>query len=175
MIKVLIRAFPAVFLVWISALLAQEGMPKEPFKVFDRKSKEPVEITSERLSADLSQNKITFSGNVIVRQGIRVIYADSLDALYEEGGDLKSIFATGNVKMTAKDSFATGEKLNWDNEKQTVRLWGNPRLIQGRQIIIGDEMLFFVKEDRLTVSRPQIEWLPEKEGSGKKGRDGRKK
>ena len=164
----------AVIFMWAGALGAQEVLPREPFKVFDKSSDEPVEITSERLSADLGQNKITFIGQVIVRQGNRVIYADRIDATYEQGGELKSLSAQGNVKMTATDSFAAGQNLLWDNKKQTVRLWGNPRLIQGRQMILGEEMLFFVKQDRLTISKPRIEWLPESEGSGKEDSDGRK-
>ena len=103
-----------------------------------------------------------------MRQGKRVIYADNLEAIYQKEGDIKSLYAFGHVKMTAADSFAVGGKLLWDNEKETVRLWENPRLIQDRQLIRGDEMVFYVKDDKLTISKPEIEWLPEEKGSGRK-------
>jgi lipopolysaccharide export system protein LptA len=156
----------ATLMLWGSLLCAQESpkglesVPKAPFQMFDQKSQEPVEITSEKLSVDLLENKITFSGQVLVRQGARVIYADTLDASYSKEGELLNILATGHVKMTSADSFAVGENLFFSSDKQTVRLWGNPRLIQGRQMILGEEMIFYIKEDRLNISRPSIEWRP---------------
>jgi lipopolysaccharide transport protein LptA len=171
MIKIAQAALVGGLLIWSASLCAQEaparpsGVPKEPFKVFDTKSKAPVEITSLKLSADLAENKIFFIGQVVVRQGSRVIYSDNLEATYDEEGGIKSFYATGNVKMTSKESFAVGDKMFWDNTKQTVKLWGNPRLIRDKQVILGEEMLFYTNEDRLDISKPQIEWLPERKGS----------
>jgi lipopolysaccharide transport protein LptA len=145
----------------------RDKFSKEPFKVFDTKSEAPVEITSQRLSASLSQNKIIFIGQVVMRHGERTIYADKMEASYGEDGEIENLHATGNVKMTGEDSFAAGEKLYWDNKKNTVRLWDNPRLIQGRQMILGQEMVFYIKEDRLNIDMPRIEWLPPSEETGK--------
>lgn len=162
----------AILMLWGYCLCAQESpknledpkglaaLPRAPFQLFDQKSQEPVEITSEKLSVELAENKIIFRGQVVVRQGARVIYADTLEASYSKEGNLLSILGTGHVKMTSVDSFAVGENLFWSNSRQTVRLWGNPRLIQGRQMILGEEMIFYIKEDRLSISRPSIEWLP---------------
>jgi len=119
---------------------------KRSFK-FDK----PVNINADALEYDNSANRIIFNGNVVARQGDIVFFADKMDVLYTEGGDLKKITATGNVKVTQGERIATGKKIIFHSPDQKIVVTGNPRVWQGDNVIQGKKITVFLKEDRSVV------------------------
>jgi lipopolysaccharide transport protein LptA len=153
-----------------AAAWAQEEPAAAPalFKSFAPKSGQPVEIHSDHLEIELAKRRVLFTGHVVAQQADRVIYADQVEVFYNEAGELLRLKARGNVKMTGEGALATGEELELDNTKGRLTLRGDPRVIQARQIIRGKEMVFLLKENRLEITEPRIEWLPAETPNGSK-------
>jgi len=136
------------------------------FKSFAPKSGQPVEIHSDHLQIELEKRLVLFTGHVVAQQADRVIYADQVEVFYNEAGELLRLKARGHVKMTGEGALATGEELELDNTQGRLTLTGDPRVIQARQIIRGREMVFLLKENRLEITEPRIEWLPAETPNG---------
>jgi lipopolysaccharide export system protein LptA len=135
--------------------------PPGPFAGFKSADKEPVEIHADRMEADLSSGRLRFIGHVRAKQGERVIYAERMDVKYTEGGRITQLKARGNVKVRMGDAFATADRLDLDNTRQVIHLLGSPKVVQGKQIVIGEKMTYEIGPERLIVTRPRIEWTQE--------------
>jgi lipopolysaccharide export system protein LptA len=143
--------------------------PPGPFAGFKSTGKDPVEIVADRLEADLGSGNLRFVGHVRAKQGARTIYADRMEVVYTEGGEVTTLVATGGVKVNMGEAFASSNRLELDNKKQIIKLIGSPRVAQGRQVMTGDLITYYMKTEELTVSNPRIEWLPEPMKPGKPG------
>ena len=88
-------------------------------------SKEPIEITADRLDAYNEKKMAIFSGNAVVKQADWVLKTDRLTIFYrkeagkkekigdkeiEATGDLEKIEAKGNVHVTQKMRVATSDE-----------------------------------------------------------------
>jgi len=117
----------------------------------------PIKITSDRLISDNKSQIITFIGNVkVVREDLEMT-ADAMDILQEKSDDGKSgidmIVARGNVKINKKGKYATAEKAIYYEALQKIILSGSPRSWEDKNEISGEEMTFFMNEDRLVVKQ----------------------
>jgi lipopolysaccharide export system protein LptA len=172
--KVVPMALAALW-IWTAAALAQTPAPAPastpapgpavappgPFQGFKSTGKDPIELTANRLEADLGSNKIAFIGRVSAKQGERTIYAERMDIVYTPGGEITTLLAVGNVKVRQKDSFATCDRLSLDNKAKVIKLIGNPKVVQGNQIVTGSEMTYQIDKERILVPNPRIDWKPE--------------
>jgi lipopolysaccharide transport protein LptA len=135
-----------------------------PFQGFKSTDKTPIEIRADRMEADLTSGRLRFIGRVSAKQGKRVIYAERMEVNYTDQGGITVLEAKGNVKVSMDQAFATADRLVLDNTKQVIRLLGSPRVVQGRQVIVGKKITYEIGTEKLTVSEPRIEWMPEKAG-----------
>jgi lipopolysaccharide export system protein LptA len=135
-------------------------------------SDQPINITSKRFSAkNFSGGKeVTFEGSVRVQQGDLVLTCDRLLIMYDEkmqgteqngsnkktvnkelqtASGIKSITASGNVKMTQNDRMAVAGKAVFDNTKRTITLTeGPPRLWQGPDVLAAQTIVIYLDENR---------------------------
>lgn len=114
-------------------------------------SDKPVHITADSLEADNKQGVVLFKGNVVARQEDMVIFSDAMTVNYDEKGGMKQINAIGNVKITRGDRVATAQKVVFYNPEQKIVLTGNPRVWQGADLVSGERITLFVKEDRSII------------------------
>lgn len=113
---------------------------------------EPVEVTSERLEADYTAGKIRFLGKVIAKQGQVTIYSEELVLLMNQGDrQVRQIEAFRNVRIEKGARIATGQTAIYDRTSEKIVLTGSPRVQQGEDFVEGDEITFFINEDRSTV------------------------
>jgi len=141
-------------------------------------SEQPMRITSQQLEADNKKQMITFTGNVIARQGDLTIHADATQVFYEkkeEGTDVREIVATGNVKVHQGDRVATAEKAVFHNQEQKIILTGQPRVWQGKDMVSGERITVLLEEDKSLVEsgpdrRVEVILYPKGEGGAKKGK-----
>ena len=62
-----------------------EELPLKLGKGFGFKAGDaPIDITSDTVEADQKQNRVTFKGNVIAKQGDLTLYTNSLVVLYDQ-------------------------------------------------------------------------------------------
>jgi lipopolysaccharide export system protein LptA len=122
----------------------REGPLSSPFA-----SSKPVKITSESLEADNKTSTVTFKGNVVAKQGDMVIVADTMTVDYEQEGGIKTVQASGNVKMSQADRVATGTRIIFYNPEQKIVMTGSPKIWQGDNLISCDKITVLLEEDKI--------------------------
>ena len=131
-------------------LFAMVFLPKLLFAA--EGSKEPINIVSDSMEAETKTNKVVFRGNVVARQKDVTITSNELIATYSDGGkELKEVLATGNVRITQQDKIAVAEKALFLNVERKIILTGNPKVWQGKDVISGDEIVYYLDVDRTEV------------------------
>lgn len=143
-----------------------------PSLLFSEEGKKyPINITSDSMEAETKANKVTFKGNVVARQKDMTITSDNLTATYsEDGKELKEVLATGNVRITQQDKIATADNALFLDIERKIILTGSPKVWQGKDIISGNKIIYFLDEDRTSVegdSKDRVRMLihPKKEGT----------
>jgi len=98
------------------------------------------------------ENKIFFYGNVKAVRGDIILHSDELEVYNAPGGGkTEKIIANGNVTVDSKTRHATGNHAVYYDVTQRIILTGNPKAWEGDNQIVGDEMIFLVKEDKFIV------------------------
>jgi lipopolysaccharide export system protein LptA len=165
------RFFSIVFLLCCFFVQIEDGFCQNDHPNFSS-SDQPINITSKRFSAkNFSGGKeVTFEGSVRVQQGDLVLTCDRLIIMYDEkmqgteqngsnkktvnkelqtASGIKSITASGNVKMTQNDRMAVAGKAFFDNTKRTITLTeGPPRLWQGPDVLAAQTIVIYLDENR---------------------------
>ena len=115
---------------------------------------QPLRVTSDQLEADHKKSIITFTGNVIARQGEMTIYARQASVFYDkkpEGNEVREIVAIGDVKIHQGDQVATAQKAVFLNGEQKIVLTGQPKVWQGKDMVSGEKITFLLAEDKSFV------------------------
>jgi lipopolysaccharide export system protein LptA len=134
-------------------------------------SEQPLRITSQQLEADNKQLLITFTGNVVAKQGEMTIHADVARVYYEkkeEGNEVREIVATGNVRIQEGERLATCQKAVFTNAEQKIVLTGQPKVWQGKDVVSGEKITILMEEDKSFVEsgpdqRVEVVLYPKKE------------
>jgi lipopolysaccharide export system protein LptA len=142
-------------------------------KVASSGADRPIEITSRKLNIKFGKGsaEATYDGTVKVKQGDVTMTCDRLVIDYDvkdakPGQDsrnpkltadmqtvsnMRSITASGNVKIVQGDRMAVAGKAVFDNHKRTIELTDNPRLWQGPDRLIGNKIVIYIDENRSEV------------------------
>ena len=124
----------------------------EPGRIPPVDTTQPIDITSDRVEAYSKENLIVFKGNVMARQKDIVIYADSLEAvMIEWGKGIEKVVAGGNVKMQLGPRVANCQRAVFYNLEQKVVLTGDPKVLEGENVVSGDEIVFDIEQNRFEV------------------------
>lgn len=136
-------------------LLALSGRPDAAIP--EKGVKKPVVITSETLTADNKNNTAVFEGSVVAKTDDITIYSDTMTVFYDNSeSKLNKIEAAGNVKVHKKDRAIFSDHATYlDNEKKIV-FTGNPRAVEGENVITGTQIIFFLQDDRALVEGSKV-------------------
>lgn len=117
---------------------------------------QPINITSAQQSLDMNGNIVTFTGDVIVKQGTIDIRADKVVVTRPEGSDGKEIVeAFGNpvtfyqMQDSGKPVKGHGAKLRYELATDFVDLTGDAYLEQLDSNVKGDRITYKVKEQKM--------------------------
>ncbi len=134
-----------------------KGNPKmsdSPFRDEARwqERQRPIEITSDRVEAYRRENRILFEGNVIARQEDVILYADSLEVIAgSEGKEIETVVASGHVKVQQGSRVGTSQKAIFHQPGQRLVLTGDPKVVEGENMVSGEEIIFDMVENRVKV------------------------
>lgn len=144
----------AIFLLFINSGFAQQ-----------KESPEPIVITSQTLINDSKAKTATFDGNVVAKRGEVTLYANKMIVYYEDeqkGGNIKMIEAIGNVKLVKADRVITAHKATYyPQPEERVIFTGEPRATEGKNLVTGEKITYFMKDDRSLVEKSKV-YLKEK-------------
>ncbi len=112
---------------------------------------QPLEILSQQLEVFRQENRSVFSGDVVATQGDMTMTTDRLIVFFAGENSIERLEAVGHVKFTQLDRTATAEKMIYRQKEGTLLLIGNARVVQGPNQVDGDEITYFVNENRSVV------------------------
>lgn len=185
-----------------------QSLNNNSFGGFSKSSSSPIDIESDVLVVHDAKKYATFKGNVKAVQGTTTLRANELDVHYTGGGDalaggapqqkpeatksangalggagaqISQIEARGDVSITSdKDQTTTSDWALYDVPTQIVTVGGNVVLMQGENVLKGDQLVidlktgesrFENKGDTVTGGRIRALFMPKdsKTGDGKPG------
>ncbi len=112
----------------------------------------PLQVTSSSLEADGGLKQVVFVGNVVAVQGALTMHADKLIVRYAgQSHDVSQIEALGKVRIEKDGRVATAGRGIYEVGKGVVVLTRSPRVQQGVNSVEGDEIIFYLNEDRSVV------------------------
>jgi len=122
----------------------------------------PISVTADKMEYFTEDNQVVFTGNALAVQEDVTLSADSMKVVIVEGGEretgaIEKITASGNVTFrqlvpeTGAERFATGKKGVYRAAQGVVTLTGSPKVWEGKNVIVGEVMRFFIEEHRFVV------------------------
>lgn len=145
------------WLLCMGLILAAGAAGAAPSALSPNSSKEPVEITADRLEADDVAKSLVFIGNAVAKQGDVTTSSDRLTIYYAakntaaQGGDIDRIVAEGNVRIVQQNRVATGNRAEYFRNEDRMILTGNPVVTEGTNSVKGNEIILYLKENRSVV------------------------
>jgi lipopolysaccharide transport protein LptA len=108
-------------------------------------------ITSDQLTYDSTKGFALFENNVVVSDPGMKMKTDRLTIHFAEKNDVKNIVAEGGVVMSQGDRKAWAQKATYNVATGEIVLEGNPRVLRGKDLLIGDRITFWRDENRMRV------------------------
>lgn len=120
----------------------------------DARLREPIQVSADRLEADLLQNRVVFSGKVTARQGDVAIHARSMTVVYVTGdkGDVERAEFDGDVRIVQNERVATADRGLFLNREGQVILSGHAEVRESGSSVSGDEIVYYLNESRSVIS-----------------------
>jgi len=117
------------------------------------RSGQPISIKSNELITDGKGRTATFIGKVVAKQNDMTIYADKL-VVYnaEQGGDVDKVEAFGNVRIVQQNRIGTSGRAVYSNKEGMISLFDNPRVNQGKDVVTGKVITYFITEEKSVVT-----------------------
>ena len=156
-----------IFVAWVFVTASASAQNETPLKEKSKKSKEPIEITSDRMRSENGGVKIVFSGNVVSYKGDLKITSDIMEIYNtEDKKETDEIVAIGNVVITRGTKRAIGDRAVYLDKLQKIILTGTPYATAWEEgnMIEGREMIFLLEKDRFVVNqRVRMKFYPKDE------------
>jgi lipopolysaccharide export system protein LptA len=124
-------------------------------------AKDPVDIDAGKLDYFDKEQKLVYSGGVVVVNGPSTLKASRLILLLDKpqqgqesngGSDrVRHIDAEGPVTLVSKDQIGTGDRGSYDRSENKVYLFGNVTLTQGDSVVKGDKLIYDTSTGQATV------------------------
>lgn len=119
--------------------------------------KKTIVITSKTLTADNRNNTAVFEGSVVVKTGDITMHSDKMSVFYDNSeNSIDTIHATGNVKVHKNERALFSDKAVYFDADEKIVFTGNPKAIEGNNIISGTKIIFYFKDDRAVVENSKI-------------------
>lgn len=142
------------FLLSINVFSAEEA----------KKIKGPIIITSKILTADNKAHTALFEHSVVARTTDITIYADRMLVYYnKDTGNVTKIEAAGEVKLIKENRIITSKEATYYAEGEKVIFTGEPRAIDGENVVTGKKMTYLLNEDHFLVENSKVFLTKKKE------------
>lgn len=119
--------------------------------------KKTITITSETLMANSRNNTVVFEGSVVAKTNDITIYSDSMTVFYNDAEkNVREILAIGNVRVHSKERAIFSKEASYINAENKITFTGNPKAIEGDNVITGTEIIYFLNDDRAVVKGSRV-------------------
>ncbi|MBI4698372.1 MAG: hypothetical protein HY758_05525 [Nitrospirae bacterium] len=116
-----------------------------------------VIITSHTLTADNKNNIAVFEGSVIAKSEDFTILSDRMEVSYNNTqGEVTKVYAYGNVKAIKDNRTIFSKEATYSGEEGKIVFTGEPRAVDGENVIAGNEIIYFLKQNRTIVKGSRV-------------------
>ena len=114
----------------------------------------PVKITSDQFVVEDANHEATFTGSVVITRATLTMWADKVVVDYGNDGpqSIRTLTATGNVRLKTPTQTATGDEAVYDPKTQILRLSGHVLVSSGKGSIGSADLVIDLKSDVSTFS-----------------------
>ncbi len=132
----------------------KEGATKTPDKKLGfLDQKKPIDIVSDTMEGFDKEKYVVFKGNVVAKQDDLYIYSDAMEAyMSADTNEIDKANAKGRVRIIKQNRTATCNEALFDNVKGEILLKGNAVVTSDKDRVEGDEVTYYVNEDRAVVT-----------------------
>lgn len=119
--------------------------------------KGPIVITSETLTVDNEAHTALFESSVVARTTETTLHADKMLVYYHaDTGDITKIEAEGNIKLTRGARAIISKEATYYAEGEKIIFTGEPRAVEGENVVTGKKITYFLNEDRFLVEDSKV-------------------
>ena len=123
----------------------------------DKKGKKPIIITSETLTADSKNSTAIFEGSVVAKTEDITMYSDKMTVYYDNSRNkVEKIQALGHVKVHKGERALFSDEATYVEEDNKIIFTGNPKAVDGENVISGTQIIFYLKDDRAEVQSSRV-------------------
>lgn len=117
----------------------------------------PITITSKTLIADNKNNVAIFEGSVVAKSEDIVVHSDKMVVSYANPeGKITRIDAYGNVRAYKKERVIFSKEATYFGQEEKIVFTGDPKAIEGENVIAGTQIIYFLKDDRAVVEGSRV-------------------
>ncbi len=125
--------------------------------LIDKKGKNPIIITSETLTADNKNSTAIFEGTVVAKTDAVTMYSDKMTVYYDNARNkVTKIHALGRVKVHKEEKALFSDEAIYLEEEDKIIFTGNPKAVDGENVISGTQIIFYLKDDRAEVQGSRV-------------------
>lgn len=106
-------------------------------------------ITSEKLFLDYNARTALFEESVHVDDAKINLDSESLEVRFDENNEINWIEALGAVKILHEGREAYADQAVYDVETDEFLLEGSPRIVEGKNMLMGDRIRFWRASERM--------------------------
>jgi lipopolysaccharide export system protein LptA len=146
----------AAFALLLAGSSGQAALPAATGNPLGLNSREPIAVNADSFLADLNGNTGTYTGNVIVTQGMVRLHADQVKVL-APNGRASRMEAQGHVIVDSPSGQAIADAGVYDVPQQVLRLTGNVVLTKEQNVMRGNALEFSMATGlaKMTAGAPQ--------------------
>jgi lipopolysaccharide export system protein LptA len=153
------RCFRNSLLILASLFLAAAAWTENQ----EKGKREPIVITSSRMEADKLGDKVTFTGDVVLKKEGMTLYSDSMIVFYDvPTKGVKEIEALGNVVVRKEGRVALSNKASYYSREEKIVLTGDARIIENENQLGGERITLFMRDDRSIVEGGNVLFYQDK-------------
>lgn len=123
----------------------------------DRNVREPIAITSHSMEADKFGDKVTFTGDVVLKKEGMTLSSDIMVVFYDAGSkSIREIEADGNVVVRKEGREAHSNKASYFNREEKIVLTGDARINENENELGGEKITLFLRDDRSIIEGGKV-------------------
>ncbi len=120
--------------------------------LIEKSEKSPIIITSETLTADNKSNTAVFEGSVVAKTKDITMYSNKMTVFYNnKEKKISKIHAVGDVKVHNEERALFSDEAIYIDAEEKIIFTGNPKAVEGDNMITGKQIIFFLKDNRAVV------------------------
>ncbi len=119
--------------------------------VHSKEQQSPIVIEADELTFNSKDNIAVYKGHAKVRKGDLILKADKIEVKLDKKGDIKRLVAYGHVYFKKGTTWGKAKSSQLLRDREMIVLKGDAELHQGNAMVEGEEIIFYIKEQRVVV------------------------